>query len=124
VLLDVMMPEQDGFDTWPGKPVSLRIVNRAGLVEIEVSDGGKGISDALKAVLFQRFGSLEAQRGSERCGIGLGLYLVKLVAEAHGGDVSVHDAPGGGALFRMRLGAVRGTERIYVSERTIPTRMA
>jgi signal transduction histidine kinase len=87
-----------------GKPVSLRVVNRAGLVEIEVSDGGKGIPDALKRVLFQRFGSLEARRGTEWRGIGLGLYLVKLVAEAHGGDVSVHDAPGGGALFRMRLG--------------------
>jgi signal transduction histidine kinase len=88
----------------PGIPVSLRVVNSAGGVEIEVSDGGKGIPDALKGDLFQRVGSLEAQSSAERSGIGLGLYLVKLVAEAHGGDVSVHDAPGSGALFRMRLG--------------------
>src|SRR4029077_8335451 len=65
----------------PGKPVSLRIVNRTGFVEIDVSDSGSGISDAHKGVLFQRFGSLEAHRGRERRGIGLGLYLVKLVAE-------------------------------------------
>ncbi|MGZ6144232.1 MAG: hybrid sensor histidine kinase/response regulator [Myxococcales bacterium] len=86
-----------------GGEIGLIARNHLGFVEIEVSDRGPGVPDALKNVLFQRFGSVEAQTGKQRRGFGLGLYLVKLVAEAHGGDVSVHDRPGGGALFRLRL---------------------
>jgi two-component system sensor histidine kinase KdpD len=89
--------------TSSGKGVSVSVTNRSGFIQIEVADGGPGIPDSLKNVLFERFGSVEAHKGQQRRGIGLGLYLVKLVAEAHGGDVSAHDGPGGGALFRMRL---------------------
>ncbi len=89
--------------TAPGTQVDVRVQTDAGNVEIEVADRGPGIPDPLKGVLFQRFGSVEAKRGNHRRGIGLGLYLVKLVAEAHQGGVSVHDREGGGAVFRMRL---------------------
>jgi signal transduction histidine kinase len=89
--------------TAPGSQVDVQVRNHAGQVEIEVADRGPGIPDPLKGVLFQRFGSVEAKRGNHRRGVGLGLYLVKLVAEAHEGGVSVHDRPGGGAVFRMRL---------------------
>jgi len=89
--------------TAPGTQVDVRVQGEAGNVEIEVADRGPGIPDPLKGVLFQRFGSVEAKRGNHRRGIGLGLYLVKLVAEAHQGNVSVHDREGGGAVFRMRL---------------------
>jgi len=93
--------------TAPGSQVDVRIRNDAGDVEIEVADRGPGIPDPLKGVLFQRFGSVEAKRGNHRRGIGLGLYLVKLVAEAHEGGVSVHDREGGGAVFRLRLAPPR-----------------
>jgi signal transduction histidine kinase len=89
--------------TAPGSQVDVQVRNAAGEVEIEVADRGPGIPDPLKGVLFQRFGSVEAKRGNHRRGVGLGLYLVKLVAEAHEGGVSVHDRDGGGAVFRMRL---------------------
>jgi len=89
--------------TAAGSQVDVRVWHDAGNVEIEVADRGPGIPDPLKGVLFQRFGSVEAKRGNHRRGIGLGLYLVKLVAEAHEGGASVHDREGGGAVFRMRL---------------------
>ena len=38
-----------------------------------------------------------------RRGIGLGLYLVRLVVEGHGGAVAVEDRPGGGSRFRFWL---------------------
>jgi K+-sensing histidine kinase KdpD len=47
------------------------------------------------------FGSLALQKAGGRRGHGLGLYLVKLVAQAHGGDVVVRDREGGGASFVM-----------------------
>jgi two-component system sensor histidine kinase/response regulator len=83
--------------------VSIEARNQGGFVEIDVQDRGPGIPAPVKGVLFERFGSVEAHRGQERRGIGLGLYLVKLVAAAHGGDVSAHDRPGGGTIFRLRL---------------------
>ena len=72
-------------------------------VEIEVADRGVGISDDLKQHLFEKFGSVEAARGEERRGIGLGLYLVRLVAKAHGGRALVRDREGGGTAFALLL---------------------
>ncbi len=74
-------------------------------VEIDVADRGPGVPDAFKDTLFRKFASVETKRGSERRGHGLGLYLVRLVASAHGGGVAVHDRPDGGALFRLSLPA-------------------
>jgi two-component system sensor histidine kinase/response regulator len=72
-------------------------------VEIEIADRGAGIPDDLKRELFQKFGSLEAMRGESRRGIGLGLYLVRLVANAHGGRAVVRDRDGGGTAFALLL---------------------
>ncbi len=72
-------------------------------VEVEVADRGPGVPDALKALLFEKFGSLEAIRGGARKGFGLGLYLVRLVAHGHGGSVAVRDRDGGGSIFRLTL---------------------
>ena len=83
--------------------VSLRRVN--GYVEIEVADRGPGVPDEVKPGMFEKFGSVEAQKGARRKGIGLGLYLVKLVAQGHDGSVAVEDRPGGGSVFRLILGA-------------------
>jgi signal transduction histidine kinase len=66
---------------------------------ITVSDDGPGIPpDALPRV-FDRFFTTRRPEG----GTGLGLALVRAVAEAHEGDVSVGSPPGGGAVFRLWL---------------------
>lgn len=72
-------------------------------VEITIADRGAGIVDAFKPMLFEKFGSVEARAGRSRRGVGLGLYMVRLVAAAHGGQVSVEDRAGGGSLFRLTL---------------------
>ena len=87
-----------------GGDVRLSVRARPAEVEIEVADRGPGIPDELKGSLFEKFGSVEVKRGGVRKGFGLGLYLVKLVAQGHGGEVSVEDRPGGGSVFRMILG--------------------
>jgi two-component system sensor kinase FixL len=43
-----------------------------------------------------------------RAGLGLGLYSVRLLVEAHGGSVWAEAAPGGGTVFRVALAAVAG----------------
>jgi two-component system sensor histidine kinase MprB len=69
--------------------------------ELRVRDHGPGISADDKAHVFDRFYRSTAARALP--GSGLGLAIVREVAEAHGGSVSAEDAPGGGALLRLRL---------------------
>jgi two-component system sensor histidine kinase/response regulator len=69
-----------------------------GGIEIFVSDAGPGVPEALKPQVFDKFVSTEPRTGSRR-GFGYGLYLVRLVAEAHGGRVSIRDLQPKGSEF-------------------------
>ena len=84
-----------------GAIIEAAVRENSGEVEIEVADRGVGISDEMKHRLFEKFGSLEVARGESRRGIGLGLYLVRLVAAAHGGRAVVRDREGGGTAFAL-----------------------
>jgi two-component system sensor histidine kinase/response regulator len=86
-----------------GGDVVITLRRTDGEVQVEVADRGPGVPLEFRTALFEKFGSLEAKQGDERRGIGLGLYLVRLVAEGHHGAVSVDDRAGGGARFRLTL---------------------
>ena len=86
-----------------GKDVHVSVRHENGTVDIEVADRGPGIPLDLKATMFQKYGSVEARRGGPRKGFGLGLYMVKLVADGHQGSAEILDREGGGAVFRLRL---------------------
>jgi len=73
------------------------------MVQIFVRDHGAGIRDSLKSNLFERYMRANGEAQSEGDGLGLGLYISRLIARAHGGDLTVHDAPGGGALFVLTI---------------------
>ncbi len=87
----------------PGSEVALAARASDEVLEVEIDDRGPGVPEALKGQLFAKYGSVEAASGGMRRGIGLGLYLVRLVAQRHGGAVSVEDRPGGGSRFRFWL---------------------
>ncbi|HYN89603.1 MAG TPA: GAF domain-containing sensor histidine kinase, partial [Ardenticatenaceae bacterium] len=63
-----------------------------------VRDQGPGISPDLLPRIFDRF-----SRGPGSKGLGLGLYLSKQIAEAHGGTLTVDSIPGSGTTFRLAL---------------------
>lgn len=72
-------------------------------IEFSVSDNGEGIPNSEKKKIFERF----YRRGSENVrqtkGTGIGLYLVKLLVEGHGGTISILDNRPTGAAFIVRL---------------------
>lgn len=68
-----------------------------------MSDNGPGVPVGEREAVWRRLYRGDASR-SQR-GLGLGLTLVRAVAEAHGGSASVADAPGGGARFQLRFPA-------------------
>jgi signal transduction histidine kinase len=76
---------------------------------LEVADSGAGIDAPDMARIFSRFA--RGAGAEHRPGTGLGLTIVRAIAVAHRGDVSVESAPGHGSTFTMRLGAVVAPDR-------------
>jgi len=80
-----------------GEPVEVSLLGG----ELRVRDHGPGIAPDDRTLVFDRFYRSEAARSMP--GSGLGLAIVREVAEAHDGTVTAEEAPGGGALIRLRL---------------------
>lgn len=84
--------------------VTVTLGRRDGAVVLSVTDTGPGFSDAFLAHPFEPFGRDDAPRGRPD-GPGLGLAIVRAVAEAHGGSVEARNRAGGGAEVVLRLPA-------------------
>nr|WP_128800694.1 ATP-binding protein [Corallococcus coralloides] len=85
----------------PGKPVELEVQADADTACLVVRDHGIGIAPDRVDGLFRRFERAVPTRNYG--GLGLGLYRLHRIVEAHGGDVSVTSTLGQGATFRVRL---------------------
>ena len=84
--------------------IRLRRVDGDGAVDLLVSDTGIGISHAFLPHVFERFRQEEAGTTRRYGGLGLGLAIVRHLAELHGGSVLAESAgEGRGATFRVRL---------------------
>ena len=70
---------------------------------IEVTDNGPGIADEHLPHLFDRFYRIDKGRSRKTGGSGLGLAICKLIAEAHGGEISIESEPEVGSTFRVAL---------------------
>jgi two-component system sensor histidine kinase MprB len=89
---------------WSGDGGSVDVSLTAG--ELRVRDHGPGIDEEDRPLVFERF--YRSAEARSMPGAGLGLSIVREVAEAHGGTVAAENAVGGGALFRLSLnGAAR-----------------
>ena len=86
-----------------GGGVVLAVRREAGRAVVTVTDNGPGIAPAEREAVFRRLYRSDTSR-SQR-GLGLGLSMVKAIVEAHGGEVSAGEAPGGGARLTVRLPA-------------------
>jgi signal transduction histidine kinase len=80
-------------------PIELRVKRVSGGWRFEVEDQGGGISPDLVPVLFEPF----RQGDPSAAGMGLGLAIVRSIAEAHGGSVGVINARGVGATFWVSI---------------------
>jgi len=85
-----------------GATITVEVAQIDGCLRVSVGDEGPGISPAERANLFHRFVRLESV-DREQYGIGLGLYVVKTVVEAHDGRVGIQDRPEGGSTFWFEL---------------------
>src|SRR5262249_48936034 len=81
--------------------VEVRVFAENSALVLETVDNGSGISAVEKTRLGRAYERGESGSGIE--GAGLGLSLVRALATLHGGHLSFHDAPGGGAIVRVTL---------------------
>jgi len=80
------------------------ILNRLGdHVEIRISDDGPGLPEDQLEAVFRPFHRYESSRSRETGGAGLGLAIARSVIRAHGGDITLANAPEGGLVATMRL---------------------
>lgn len=85
-----------------GQPIALQLEESATTLHVGVADRGPGIPPAERSHLFRRFVRLDSG-DQEQYGVGLGLFVVKTIVEAHGGQVGIDDHPGGGSLFWFEI---------------------
>ncbi len=81
--------------------ITVRISCQGDVALLQVVDHGPGISPEDRAFVFERFARLDGSLA--RPGVGLGLYIVRVISENHGGAVRVDETPGGGATFTIEL---------------------
>jgi two-component system OmpR family sensor kinase len=95
--------------TPPGTRVKARVSSENGQVVLTVQDDGPGVPDELRDRIFERFVRGAGDRGSSS---GLGLSIVRAVAQSHGGTVDLEDAdPGARFIVRIPRAEVPAKDR-------------
>ena len=87
-----------------GDEVEVEVGRKAGQVEVRVADRGPGVPAAFRERIFEPFFRLPGHAEREG-GVGLGLALVRQIAERHGGSVRCEPRDGGGSCFTLALPA-------------------
>ncbi len=84
--------------------VQVRFAKNRDQIEVAIEDHGRGIPEAERDGLFQRFARVEDGGAMSTGGAGLGLYIARWLARAVGGELElIRSEPGQGSLFQLRL---------------------
>lgn len=84
-----------------GGDIDITVSVERNMCRIDISDNGLGMSPDEFGALFEKFSRLGNAHSIQ--GLGLGLYISKGIAEAHGGDITVESEPGVGSTFTVTL---------------------
>jgi len=84
-----------------GGEVEVDALAENGRINVEVRDRGPGVAPEHHAFIFEKFGRVSGEQAKP--GTGLGLFIARSIAEAHGGSLVVHSRPGAGAIFTLAL---------------------
>jgi signal transduction histidine kinase len=86
-----------------GGTIALSACVEGGAVRLAVSDTGMGLPEEQVSRIFEAFTQVDMSNTREVGGVGLGLYIVKALVEAHGGEVGVESELGRGSTFWFTL---------------------
>ncbi len=86
-----------------GKRAQATIGNVGSAIEITIDDDGPGIPEAELPRVFQPFYRVEDSRNRDTGGTGLGLAIAQSIVQAHGGELTLANRPGGGMRACIKL---------------------
>ena len=95
----------------PKTPVVVSVRQQNGEAEVAVADRGVGIPADQRSRIFERFEQSGSDPSARTAGLGLGLYIARLIVEAHGGRLWVESVLGEGSTFRFTLPMLRPDDR-------------
>jgi signal transduction histidine kinase len=84
-----------------GGEVEVEALAENGRINVEVRDRGPGVAPENQQLIFEKFGRVSGEQSKP--GTGLGLFIARSIAQAHGGSLEVHSRPGSGAVFRLAI---------------------
>jgi signal transduction histidine kinase len=94
----------NAFKYTPSGSVTVRLAQEGDAIRFTVTDTGPGLSEEESRKLFQKFVRGKEQKAAHTEGLGLGLYVAKLIAEAHGGSIgATSPGKGKGSTFFLLL---------------------
>jgi signal transduction histidine kinase len=88
--------------TVSGDQIEMRAAAEDESVVVSVADHGPGIPADQQRLVFDKFGRVNSG-GRSKPGAGLGLFIARSIAEAHGGTLDLRSDAGAGATFTVRL---------------------
>jgi len=83
--------------------ISIRTKNERNSLVVEIEDNGIGIKRDDQKMIFDKFYRVPTGNLHDVKGFGLGLYYVKIIVDAHEGDISLKSTPGKGTTFSIRV---------------------
>jgi signal transduction histidine kinase len=86
-----------------GTSITIETESSNGFVEFRITDQGRGVPKELQSKIFERYKQTEKADATEKGGSGLGLYICKMIIEAHNGQIGVRSEPGQGSTFWFRV---------------------
>ncbi len=107
-MLDKLVTNAADFCT-PGTPIDVEVACTGRQIVLEVCNAGPPLPDEMTDKLFQSMVSVRDRKGAGDPHLGLGLYIVRLIAEAHGGRATARNRDdGGGVCMQITFPAADG----------------
>ena len=97
IVTNLVQNAQQAVADRPNGRVKVRLGREQDRFVLSVSDNGPGVAPEMRGRLFEPYATTKAE------GTGLGLSIVERIVVEHGGEITFEDAPGGGALFVVKL---------------------
>lgn len=102
-LQQVVMNLLENAITWsePSQRVTVRVIDKEDMVQLQVEDEGIGIPESDMRLVFDRFYRVDKQRSRDTGGSGLGLAICQSIVMAHDGTITAESTLGKGSIFTV-----------------------